>query len=275
MQASELKFLLKLLGYEGYRAPISKLAVSDKAPASERDKICRELGERGIVDYSRHVSRFKISSAGKALLKLEGEIPLTKEQMFILNACKTSSKTAGDLKKIPASDRQSLIQDLEAKGLLEVEKSAIKEVWLTERGAEYLREEYHPSGNPTISLNLLGNYLTFMRKGNQIVSAPPSPAPTTPGFNEKPTDDEILQTIRDLDHTLGTNNYLPIFHLRQVLQPPLSRDELDQALYRLQRRDILELSALVEAIHYTSEQIQTGIPQDAGGPLFFLIVNDQ
>lgn len=272
MQANELKFLLKLLGHEGYRAPLVKLAVSKKT--SERDKACRELGRRELVEYSREVNRFKLSSAGKALLKHEGDLPLAKDQILILETCKAKSTTAGELKKIPAGDRQSLIQELEAKGLLEVEKAQIKDVWLTERGAEHLREECHPSGNSTISLSLLGNYLNFMRKTRHPIPSAQQPTLTAPVSTEKPTDEEILQTVRDLDHKLGTDNYLPIFHLRQALQPPLSRDELDQALYRLQRQDKLELSALVEAIHYTSEEFKAGIPQEAGGPLFFLVVND-
>jgi hypothetical protein len=49
MQAKELKFLLKLLGYEGYRAPIKELAPDDKTRASDRDKICVELGKRERV----------------------------------------------------------------------------------------------------------------------------------------------------------------------------------------------------------------------------------
>jgi hypothetical protein len=72
---------------------------------------------------------------------------------------------------------------------------------------------------------------------------------------------------------LGTDNYLPIFHLRQKLQPPLSREDLDQALYRLEKSNQLELSSLQEVSAYTPEQIDTGIPQDVGGPLFFIIVN--
>ncbi|MDJ0532937.1 MAG: hypothetical protein QNJ70_10665 [Xenococcaceae cyanobacterium MO_207.B15] len=90
---------------------------------------------------------------------------------------------------------------------------------------------------------------------------------------KKPSDEDILQTIIGLDRELGTNNYLPIFHLRNKLQPPLSRKELDDALYRLQLQDKLELSSLVEAVHYTKEQIDAGIPQDVGGSLFFLMVN--
>jgi trehalose-6-phosphate synthase len=131
-----------------------------------------------------------------------------------------------------------------------------------------------------ISLELLGNYLLFLRKSlpsqvNPSVSvAQPQPSLSSePVLTQKPTDTEILQLIQQLNKKLGTDNYLPIFHLRQKLQPPLSRDDLDQALYRLQREDKIELSSLVEAMHYTSEQLQAGIPQEIGGSLFFIIVN--
>lgn len=76
-----------------------------------------------------------------------------------------------------------------------------------------------------------------------------------------------MQIIRDLDRQLGTDNYLPIFHLRQKFQPPLSREQLDQLLYRLQRNDRIDLSSLQEVSAYTPEQIDAGIPQDIGGPL--------
>jgi hypothetical protein len=65
------------------------------------------------------------------------------------------------------------------------------------------------------------------------------------------SDEQILQIIEKLDSELGTENYLPIFHLRQKLQPPMSRDELDQALYRLQKIDKIELRGLVHAQDYT------------------------
>ncbi|BCX09196.1 MAG: hypothetical protein KatS3mg066_3055 [Fischerella sp.] len=84
------------------------------------------------------------------------------------------------------------------------------------------------------------------------------------------TDEEILETIRKLDKELGTDNYLPIFHLRQKLQPPLTRDELDKALYRLQASDKIELSTLVDPTPYTPEQIDAGISQNIGGSIFFI-----
>jgi hypothetical protein len=155
-------------------------------------------------------------------------------------------------------------------------------VWLTERGEEYLREDYTPKKgtNPVISLELLTNYLRFLRKSlhAQLNESSTQAQPQTPPASDatstsKPSDEEILQLIQDLDRELGTENYLPIFHLREKLQPPLSREQLDQALYRLQRNDQIELSSLQEAIAYTPEQINAGIPQDVGGPLFFISVN--
>jgi predicted transcriptional regulator len=277
MEIKELKFLLKLLGHEGYRASITKLQPNKETSASERNKICRALAKTGRVAYSQEIKQFKISDTGKGLLKKEEEAPyLTENHFLILKACESETIMPGKLKKIPVNDRQLLIHELEAKGLIDAdtEKAQIKEVWLTERGAEYLRDEYNANGNTTISLNLLGNYLNFLRKGTRSASAKDQLPSVESVSQEKPTDEKILQTIRHLDQELGTNNYLPIFHLRKTLQPPLSRDELDQALYRLQREDKLDLSSLVEAIHYTSEEIQAGISQDDGSPLFFLIVNE-
>ncbi|UBF26999.1 hypothetical protein K9N68_03190 [Kovacikia minuta CCNUW1] len=284
MQLIELKFLLKLIGFPNYRAKITdeKLKPSDKTSAIERDKVCRTLGERGIVDYSREVSKFKIDLTGKALLKSNTtEVALTNEQLKVLQACEKEAIPPGKVKGIAAEERQSVIQDLQAKGFIKVEKETIKEVWLTNQGHEYLIEECLPSGNTTISLNLLKNYLIFLRKATQSSVTNSTTQPSTlieapsnsPNFSAKPDDEKILETIKALDEEIGTENYLPIFHLRQKLQPPLSRDELDQALYRLQRQDKIDISSLVEAIHYTPEQIQAGIPQDSAGPLFFLVVN--
>jgi predicted transcriptional regulator len=273
MKAIELKFLLKLLGHKEYQAPISKLAPSDKTTTGERDKICRELADRGIVAYSREIKRFKIDPSGKGLLKQETrDLPLTDQHLLILKACENRSITPGEVKTLAANERQSILQDLAEKGFIQVEKAQIKEVWLTDRGTEYLRDECQPAGTPTISFNLLGNYLTFLRKLMRTDKASEIALAKSTNSSNKPSDEEILQMIRDLDQEYSTNNYLPIFHLRKNLEPPLSRNELDQAIYRLWQQDKIEVSSLVESIHYTPEEIQAGIPQDSGDPLFFLEV---
>lgn len=176
------------------------------------------------------------------------------------------------------------MQRLGERGLIEVEikmKRQKAEVWLISRGLEYLRDDYVPKKgtSPVVSLEMLANYLHFLRKPlhNQTdefstQAEPQTPPTSAPASVSKYSDEEILQIIRDLDYEQGTENYLPIFHLRQKLEPPLSREELDNALYRLEGDDQIELSALVEASSYSQEQVNAGIKQRAGSRLFFIMV---
>jgi hypothetical protein len=266
MDTKELKFLLKLLGEENYRSSLSKIQLNKQTKASEKEKICRQLCDRDLVACSDEITKLKIAPPGKALLKLNpAELPVTEQELKVLRASEKEKITPAKT-NIPAEDRQVIIQGLAERGLITVETKT-KEVWLSERGKEYLRDEFIPNKGvqPVLSLDLLNNYLRFLRK---FLHDGVSPLPP-----RKLEDGEILQTIQKLDRELGTDNYLPIFHLRQKLKLSLSREDLDQALYRLQRNDQIELSSLQEAIRYTPEQIDAGMPQDIGGSLFFISVN--
>jgi hypothetical protein len=177
------------------------------------------------------------------------------------------------------------LEILRDRGLIEAEikiKRQKAEVWLTQRGQEFLRDDYHPKGLATITLDLLSNYLRFLRKSlsaetfvtptqqDELLTPKPQQIPPLP--DGELNDDLILQAIRDLDRELNTDNYLPIFHLREKFSH-LSREQFDQAIYRLQRQDKIELSLLQEGMSYTLEQIKAGIYQEFGGTLFFIIVN--
>ncbi|MBD2185865.1 transcription factor RcaD [Planktothrix sp. FACHB-1355] len=274
METNELKFLLKLLGCPNYRSSLSATIFKE---FKGKDKICRELGEeRELIDFSREMATVKILPPGRALLKIDvSQLPIADKELKLLEKIgKASGKIKpSDITVVKAAEREEILKNLADRGLIEAEnklKRQKAEVWLTPRGLEYLRDDYNPKGSATISLDLLKNYLNFLRKSLREKSEVVSP-PVTP--TAKPSDDEILQIIRDLDKELGTENYLPIFHLRQKLQPPLSREELDRSLYRLQRDDRIELSSLVDTTPYTPEQIDAGIPQDIGGPLFFIVAN--
>jgi DNA-binding MarR family transcriptional regulator len=288
MDTNELKFLLKLLGCPKYRSSLS--AKTFDSFKKDKGKICRDLGDRGLIDFSREMASVKILPTGRALLKTaKDQLPLTPDELKVLESLSkasgkiTPSKIA--VKSVKSAERDSILQRFHERGLIEVEttiKRQKAEVWLTERGEEYLREDYTPTKgtNPVISLELLTNYLRFLRKSlhaqlneSSTQAQPQTPPASDAASTSKTTDEEILQLIQDLDRELGTENYLPIFHLREKLQPPRSREQLDQALYRLQRNDQIELSSLQEAIAYTPEQINAGIPQDVGGPLFFISVN--
>jgi predicted transcriptional regulator len=283
MDTNELKFLLKLLGCPNYR---SSLSASGFNSFKGKEKLCRDLGDRDLVDFSREIASVKILPAGRERLKLKTEqLPLTDKKLKVLEKiCKSSGKIAPSkitVSSVKAAEREAILENLSERGLIEVEKKLKKtkaEVWLTERGIEYLQDDYTPKGAATINLDLLNNYLRFLRKS---LALKPDPVPPQPPTNGEPpiepigdlSDEEILQTIQKLDRELGTGNYLPIFHLRQKLEPPLSRENLDQALYRLEKADRIELSTLAEPRDYSPEQVDAGISQVSGGALFFIAVN--
>ncbi len=286
MDTIELKFVFKLLGFTGYRSPLSKIKPNSNTKASEQEKICRQLCDRGWVECSQEVTKLKIAPPGKALLKIDStNLPVTEQELKVLRASEKEKITPGKT-NIPAAQRHEVIQALSDRGLIAVE-TKIKEVWLSERGKEYLRDEYSPKGSqPVISLDMLNNYCRFLRKALSVEVSPSyftqngtSPSgkngvsPQNSVSKNQPSDQEILQIIQDLDRQLVTENYLPIFHLRQKLEDRMSREQLDRALYRLQKDNKIELSTLQEVSAYTPEQIKSGIPQNIGGSLFFIVVN--
>ncbi|MBD2412093.1 transcription factor RcaD [Nostoc calcicola FACHB-389] len=277
MDTNELKFLLKLLGFTDYRAGLNAF----DAFKTEKNKICKALGDRELVDYTREITTVKILPPGQAVLKDPGQVPIADKELKVLEKIgNASAKIAPSKITSPkAAERDAILEILSDRGLIEAERGIKKtkaEVWLTQRGIEYLRDDYSPNkgSNPAISLELLGNYLRFLRKTLRVKSEEVSTAlPTLNIADQEISDEEILQIIEKLDRELGTENYLPIFHLREKLQPPLSRDELDKALYRLQKNDQIEFSSLVDPTPYISEQIDAGIPQNIGGALFFITLN--
>ena len=141
----------------------------------------------------------------------------------------------------------------------------------------------------TITAAKVGYYVKFLRE-----SLEPSPAPKLPtgqpqpqrtlsqpgqlnstmpiGSQAKTDAQAVLQQIKQLDQMMGTDNYLPIYHLREKLQPPLTREELDSRLYELQRSDRIELSSLHDQGDYSDHQVSAGIPQNHGRSLFFISI---
>lgn len=268
METIELKFILKLLGFEDYRAPLSKIELNSTTLEDEREEICRKLCDRGLLVCSYKISKFKIAPPGKFLLKQDSEeLPLTKQERKVLQASAKGRITAKET-GIPVEEQQVVIQSLADRGLVEVKPKhkKIRDVGLTERGKEYLQYEYNPSESCSVlSPELLSNYIQFLRKSFQEIS--PSSMKT-----QIVNDEKILLTIQELEHQLVTDNGVPICHLREKLYPLLSREELDESLYRLERLEKIELSELQSANAYafSPEQIDAGIVQEMGAPLFFV-----
>lgn len=283
MNTLQLKFLLKLLGHENYKAKITQIQPNANTSAAERDRVCQELAEQGLVAYTAETLKFKITPLGKQRLQNQAATPpLSKAELKILQASAKGITTPAAT-DVPADERQVLIQALATQGLVQIEKSQIKEVWLTESGAAYLQTEYTPDGSSTISLAMLGHYLQLLRQtlpnsrhqdlfpsvGHGGMPPIPDIAPVS-----QLSDIDLLQTIQALDQALGTGNHLPMFHLRQKVKSRLTREELDQALLRLQQHNHIKLSPLEGVNPYSPEQVEAGIPEPIGGPLFFVTVRE-
>jgi DNA-binding MarR family transcriptional regulator len=247
----ELKFLLKLQECRNYRAYLTNTCFKS---FRAKNKICQSLAEDGLVDLTREIVAVKLSPAGQALLKVSDDaLPISETEFRLLKRIAAAQKiTLTQLRTtaLSAAERDAILQTFLNRGLITAEtrmKRQKAEVWLTPQGQACLAE-------------LLNQFHTLRQ----------SATPITP--NPKPTDAEILKTIQILDHEIGSNNYLPIFHLRQKFQPPLSRDELDEILYRLQREDKIELRAIVHTQDYSVDQLSAAIQTRSGSPLFFIKV---
>ncbi|NET48384.1 MAG: hypothetical protein F6K09_06575, partial [Merismopedia sp. SIO2A8] len=252
MEVVELKFLLALLGHPpDYYTALSALRPTESR--SDRNRACRQLCDRGLVDCSEDIIQFKTSKSGTALLQMvqmdTHTVPITSKELKLLKAGVDDWTTPGKaLKGVAAKTRQALLREMKARGLIQAE-SQVKDVWLTPSGRMYLLKDCNPSGNHTVSFNFLHNYINFLR--NEVGRGYPADghgAELHWTKADKPTVEDVFGVLQTLDQQLNTNNYLPLFHLRQVVQPPLSREELDQQLYELQRQDKIELSSLQDAI---------------------------
>lgn len=293
----ELKFLLRLLGVEGYRSKISGITLNKATKAAERDQTCEALGAKGLVEYESEIAKFAITPPGTTLLKLDTtSLPVTPDELQILKDCKGTMTPSKVSRKISASDRQRLLSNLAERGLIKVSKNMIKDVWVSAQGKQFLLNEYEPQGNSLLATaTMLGHYVQFMRDnlGPARTSSLPThqPQPQRPlsqpgsllgsstnsampvGSQTKPDKPAVLSQIQQLDQQIGNENYLPIYHLRAALQPPLTRSELDSILYALQRDGKIDLDSLHDQGKYTPEQVAAGILQDNGGYLFFIALS--
>lgn len=244
----ELKFLLKLQECRNYRAYLSHPGFK---AFRAKDKICQNLAKDGLVDFSREIVTVKPSAAGQALLNVTGELPVSVLELKLLKkiaAAKKISLSQLRTAALSAAQRDATLQSFLNRGLIEVEtrlKRQKAEVWLTPVGQSCLGE-------------LLNQFQTF----RQSPTALPS----------RPSDAEVLEIVQALDQEVSSNNYLPLFYLRQKLQTALLREELDEILYRLEQNDQIELRAIVHTESYESEQLSAGIQTRSGSLLFFVKV---
>ena len=265
ISTQELKFLLGLLACPQYRSPLNQLPWRGKASLTQGETLARSLQERGWVAYEQSIKQVALTPAGQVLLGLDNRaLPVTPEEWLVLQACREKPLDPIQLPpKVALLKRPQLLANLAERGLLTLAKVQITEVWLTPQGLGYLRDQCQPQGlKPSLSGDMLGTYVSFLRS---------SLDPQHPYFWPRDVLDleRVIETIDRLDQDLNTDNHLPLFYLREALQPPFSREQVNQALYELQRHDRLELISVQEVSTYTPSQLKAGIPQRTGGTLFF------
>lgn len=258
--------LIKLVSASSESAS-SKAKTAAKSSKTTKTKTTKTKAKKGQT-ASKKMAKAKTVKSKAAPAN---ELPVTRDELKALNAGTNGFITPGKaMKGVNPQKRQKILQELDTRGLIQSE-TQIKDVWLTPQGREFLINDCHPDGNHTVSFNFLRNCMDFFRgelkRGPAVTGTDPSLQWTQ---STKPDEADVLAMILTLDEATNSQNYLPLFHLRQALQPPLSQDELDQLLYQLQRQDKIELGSLQDAIAYTPDQIKAGIPQDIGGPLFFV-----
>ncbi|MFM6078716.1 MAG: transcription factor RcaD, partial [Dolichospermum sp.] len=124
MDTNQLKFLLKLLGCANYRTGLSSGIFNGFK--SEKNKICRDLGELEYVDYSREVATVKILPPGQALLKLDStQLPIDDKELKVLGKIgKSSGKIAPSEIKVSglkSDERDVILKTLSERGLIAAE----------------------------------------------------------------------------------------------------------------------------------------------------------
>lgn len=282
MDIKEFKILLKLLQKEDYKSIPSSINPNEKTKTPETLKWCRQLSNRNFVELTEEIEGVSITSTGKTLLKQQ-KCPeaLTEKDwqvlQFFLNTSKILKPADIKIKGLKAPQRNEIIKKAVQRGFLKVNSYKITHVTLTQVGQNFLATEYLPrGGNITISSKMLEYFLCFLREYWQQNQGSDSDLESKKELRKNlpiSTDEKVLHTIIELDKELNTDNYLPIFHLRNKFQPPFTREQLDQSLYRLQSQNKISMDCLVKAAEYSETDYRAGIPTNIGGPLFFIMIN--
>ncbi|NJL86826.1 MAG: hypothetical protein HC886_14045 [Leptolyngbyaceae cyanobacterium SM1_1_3] len=163
----ELKFLMRLLAHPDYRASLSRLSPNAKTSAAQRERLCRQLSQKGLVDYSQEISRFALSPAGRTFLGLDHHnLLVTPDELLTLKSAAKGSLTPEQIhSRVAIQTRQRLIGTLAERKLVKITKIQIQAAWLTTQGQTFLRHHYSPYGHAqALTLTMLGDYLKFIRQ---------------------------------------------------------------------------------------------------------------
>ena len=129
--------------------PRSRMSVPPPLPqlsTTRRDRLWRQLQQKGLVDFDRVVTRFGLSARGRILLHLDRSVlPVTPDEKLVLQSCGDRSIHPDQISdKVPFNQRQILIAGLAHQGLLRITRQQVGKIWLTPAGAAVLRYDCAP-----------------------------------------------------------------------------------------------------------------------------------
>ncbi len=281
LETVEIKFILKLLGFAGYRAKISDRKLkpnsggADGTKMPEMRRIARDLAKAGYLETIEPITKVEATPAGLAAVQAES-IPLPSEELAILKKCKKNKNKAVGRQdstfKALGDQAESRLRRLAEQGLVKL-TTELEEIALTTEGRRFLAHDFVPkSSSATITLALFANFTHFLHSQTDQISTPTS-KPATESDVSLPTisdADGLLAVIEDLRLKAGEDELIPLYKIRGKVEPPLKREETDQFLYRLCREERIELIPIQNRGHHSDAEMAAAIAQDTGGPLFYV-----
>ncbi|MBE9155277.1 hypothetical protein IQ265_00240 [Nodosilinea sp. LEGE 06152] len=132
----ELALLQQLKAAGGSCTALTALPIERKSSLRQRERACHTLRDRGWLDYDHAIAQFGLTLTGKTLLRLSLSVwPVTPDELLILRSCLGGRIHPDQIhRRVPAYDRQRLLERLAEQGLIVVYKRAIANLRLTALG---------------------------------------------------------------------------------------------------------------------------------------------
>ncbi|MBE9137619.1 hypothetical protein IQ254_10400 [Nodosilinea sp. LEGE 07088] len=136
----ELDILSHLEAAGGRCDTLTALPTALKSSFKRRTQACQTLQVRGWLTYDHDISQFGLTLTGKTLLNLDRSVwPVTPDEKLILRSCLGGRIGPDQIRRrVPAGDRQRLLQGLAEQRLIVVYKRAIVNLRLTALGRGWL-----------------------------------------------------------------------------------------------------------------------------------------
>ncbi|MGG6237006.1 hypothetical protein ACQ4N7_00070 [Nodosilinea sp. AN01ver1] len=136
----ELAILQQLQAAGGTCIALTALPIEQKSSLRQRERACQTLRDRGWLDYNHDIAQFGLTLTGKTLLRLSLSVwPVTPDELLVLRSCLGGRIHPDQIhRRVPAYDRQRLLEGLAEQGLVVIYRRAIANLHLTALGKQNL-----------------------------------------------------------------------------------------------------------------------------------------